>query len=763
MRKLLTYLLMFSLFFWSVFNYVSASNWFNNKTYHYISVEKRNKIVDKIMNKLKLKLKDKTYEQKIAYIEKFEKRLGNIKLKLRNLINSGNLSEYKRKLYLDIQLIIYNLEVKVYILKQQIYVEQRQKKEEKIKPIIKYLLQTNNYTEFDKAVLALQQKYIVKTLKSLKASLLKNINNSYSYNIDGNINIKMLFRDLLNIKFKNLLVEKQDDKQHFKWWAYVRFYSFLKQKYWIDKLSTVFDIYTQWKNKVIFKFDKFDAEWENNFDYLNKYLWKYILISSKNDNILTSKQVFWKIDDIINIINTRPLFREVPEKYTWKKWVIAPTLDFYKLINGYKPEEKFKENIITLMDNIKTNYVYAIFSKQWYVYDIKVKNLEKMYKKWSKIDLKITKNWDFNSMIVTLTKDFKKIDFKLNQDYNQKITWYFKMDSNWKNSIDWTILWKVWQYYNLKIAWKNGNGTFSWNVNLNFDLDKIKIDFNYKWKSFYKNEELKFSINSNNNKLNILFDVINHVWKSKFNLNFDKNTGYTNIFLNSYVKSYYVNNSDFENQFTINWKGILKSWKSNFQLTWKFPNKWNLTLMLKDTSLSYNKYMEELKLEFMQNWIGFLKIDWKLNITKNWKRNIVLPTNYVKFDELGFVNKEQEQAKNTVKMINLHTIWTALSQYQFDTWEYPKSIYDNDELKKYIDYIPKDPDGKKYGYIVLYNGGTENAWYILYTELKNSNKCNFRYSDLEKIKTWKLNDVMDIKPKITKLWRKDKCLYVIIK
>jgi len=492
------------LFIWWGQN-ITFANYQKTHTYHKLSTNKKTMYAIVVTKKL-LNIANKK-QNKVAYIQNIIYKIDKINTKLQN----SPKYRYNPK-YQDIVEILkkVKLNLKNYVADN----------------IINYL-NNSNYTEFDKTILKAQQTYLVKLIDIL----LKKISDEQAYKMDVNASFSSTNPQLLaakaNLKLKNFEINK-------KWLLTSANGEIELQNMYISVNTILSLIKDDEKGNLYIKFDKLDLgglvmmQQPNAEEKIKKILWKYILISKNNSR----ENPIESITKLRNILNTKPLVREVPAKYTWKnKNILIPTKAMFEIDkimwkNLWKSEEELlKESILKELGKTENTYYtksgngyiikensnnnnYILLNNNWRITEISSKNDHwyLIYKDW-KIELngedkdgaKVKLSWTFDveNENINLTYDYSDLDKDgyikvIYNKWNLNIEINIKKDNEKIFELKWNGILKEWKNNfkaNGKIYTKDYYTNETKTASINFSIKDTPVSIN-KY-----NETIKITLN----------------------------------------------------------------------------------------------------------------------------------------------------------------------------------------------------------------------------------------------------------------------------
>jgi len=690
-------------------NFISHKKDIPYKKYKSLSYGKKVKYAVSLIKKIWLQANKKT--DKLAYYKTILSRVEKAELKLKKLIYNKKNSYSKVLLYKDVNDILVIFKRMLRGLIQNEYSNARLKQEVLVDKeyinIYKYL-STSQYTEFDKAVLKWQQKYIVKYVDKV-LELLDDIypKIQFAYNVNWDIKFTSSINKSVDTDIKindfNLLYKNYKEKLN------------LKASYKNEKVDAYIDLewVLDYKNyKSFIKYNKFLVD-NKGVESFSQSLWKWILFekSKKISNYIKS------LKEIREILNTKPLVRELPKSLVWRSNVIIISIPVAKDITE-KLWEHFDNSYIKKYIKYILNWKDIYYQKDWNNYIVKTEKI--FYHKNEYFDVSFNKYWELK--YIKWFVDRTKIDITL----------------NW-NSLNGSII--EYRYDNPdKIKEKT---IFNWNI-------EWDIKFTYYKNGYNLTEEYKWVLNIEKLKFETTVKNYDFLWNIKIRL---KDLLYVDVNLRDNMDNehsfylYYDKNGKFEYKINAgSYKKIIGSWKWTIAYCkTDFKGDINLDMLRANIILKDSRQWSYCNHNYIIKSIGWIAdIEVKLKSKKsNYVSNITLPTDYISYGEFLKWTRSVTWYKNESdisRKASLFQMSTALVMYFSDYWEYPEWRNTNDlksPLKSYINHIPTDPQTKEpYFYRVLTSNWVTKAWYILWAKMENPKYCNLDVSSeqwLEKL------------------------------
>ena len=515
----------------------------------------------------------------------------------------------------------------------------------------------------------------------------------------------------------------------------------------IKKLSSDFNKYSQyeekWNLKVSFNLD-YDEIWKiNSQAEFKNYIVKNKLLDNSfntevnvsiNTQLKNDLEKKLKIDSKIDYIQNDWLEYFLVEKFKVidNKWFE----DFKEYLDTFA--KLAKENKYIEMDNneVNTDIIKNIkkINPQNILADSKnilsKPFLEAYNKTWNKYYLKPTKY--ACDKIKEISNKFDPVYWKTcsESQYNdllKEINTYWNLYLTVNN-----------QEKELVYEYKKTTKLDSWIISIKFDDKKINsIYVNIvPNQNKYKNEWLTIDY-----KNAVQLKINNKWYRDEFRLGFILDWYKINWNID-YITSRYDWNSDKYVQDNV----------FNANLSWQ-KNNWKLIIKDKDlkdnteilnSDIKYNNWVINWETQIKNKDSNILKIDhnWKVNINSFELNNkIIFDKNYTKT-----LLNQSEKSRDTLRIMDLKMLQSALEQYYADNSEYPETIKDNKELADYLWKLPKDPLGAveidwcKFGYYYEVwedKTGVKNQVYKLSTCLENSSRAT-SWNKFE-LSSWKIS------------------------
>jgi len=459
---------------------------FKTTKYKPLSFEKKElyaqafiKKVDKIAQKKK---------DKIAYYKYIVKKISKAKEKLLKL-GKDEKDTWKILLYSDVydilDLITKELLEKIYNVRKQ--------------QVVSYL-ESDNYTNFDRAVLKIQQKYLVKFVDKLLDYLndIVSYKEAVAYDIKGNISFES--PNLKNeIILKKMLVAYKDNRELIDMdmissWSQLMELSF----------TEVAD-YNTWKKFV--KYNKYLIDGNSVVENVGDW----ILVEDSKDVVDTLNT----IKQLRDLLNTKPFIRELPKSITGKSHIVVfDLIEYGKVFEKIDDDSTYDatfEEIIRDLDN--WHYIYYTEKDGAYVLH-EIKNGKQL---WPTVSIGIRgdfvkissyKHWKFNFLLSD-----NKLDISYEEpEENSSVT---KLNIN--GSLDWdiSILYIDKSPYSTEnLEGKINLEKLTLNLVLKKDDETLKIDLSLG--DIFK---LDFDFSGFNEKMKIYFTYDTKTWKTKYDIN----------------------------------------------------------------------------------------------------------------------------------------------------------------------------------------------------------------------------------------------------